>query len=106
MRLIPVTSFLLAFACTLALVACQHTASNTTQSNQRAASQAHSASAQADPADVPGLSPQCKGPELHGYADTLTVGRLDTLARSVRNLIAIMEDVNSAACISVRSPRT
>ena len=52
MRSIRVTSFLLAFACTLALVACQHTASKTTQPNQGAGSQAQSASAQADPTDA------------------------------------------------------
>lgn len=52
MRSIRVTSFLLAFACTLALVGCQHTASKTTQSNRGAGSQAQSASSQAQPADA------------------------------------------------------
>ena len=63
MRSIRVTSFLLAFACTLALVGCQHTASKTTQSNQGAGSQAQAASAQAEranaqtqPANVPAQS--------------------------------------------------
>jgi hypothetical protein len=51
MRSIRVTSFMLAFACTLALVRCQHTPSKTTQSNQGAGSQAQAASAQAEPAN-------------------------------------------------------
>src|SRR6516225_7164855 len=52
MRSIRVTSVLFAFACTLALVGCQHTASKTTQSNQGAGRQAQCASAQAEPTDA------------------------------------------------------
>jgi hypothetical protein len=52
MKSIQITSLLLAFACALALVGCQHTASRTTPSNQGAGSQAQSASAQAHPADA------------------------------------------------------
>ena len=41
------------------------------------------------------------------HADTLTVWKLDRLARSLRDLIAIiMEDLNRRGVLSVRSPRT
>ena len=77
MRSIRVTSFLLAFACTLALVGCQHTASKTTQSNQGASSQSQSASAQAEPANaqaqpasVPAQSASDSGQSAAGSGST------------------------------------
>jgi hypothetical protein len=94
MRSIRVTSFLLAFACTLALVGCQHTASKTTQSNQGAGSQAQSASAQpadanahAQPANAPPQSTSNSGQSAAGCGSAPSappVGRKQAAAPAPR----------------------
>lgn len=77
MKSVPVSSFLVAFACTLALVGCQHNASKKTQANQTAGSQTQaapaSANAQAQPLEANTQS-QPAGAPLQSAANQSAAG--------------------------------